>query len=109
MTKILTILDLKKPTQFDFKPKDHLELGEALDIIDVKRLQTGMVGDHRLYRPRLVVPRTFVAAPRPLWPHSRSGAAHPARRHSRCRFGWVHATGGAASRHVSRTPFSLRG
>jgi seryl-tRNA synthetase len=26
-----------KPTKFDFKPKDHLELGEALDIIDVKR------------------------------------------------------------------------
>lgn len=26
----------KKP-KFDFKPKDHLELGEALDIIDVKR------------------------------------------------------------------------
>lgn len=25
-----------KPTKFDFKPKDHLELGEALDIIDVK-------------------------------------------------------------------------
>ncbi|MCH8986755.1 serine--tRNA ligase [Patescibacteria group bacterium] len=24
-------------TKFDFKPKDHLELGEALDIIDVKR------------------------------------------------------------------------
>lgn len=26
-----------EPTKFDFKPKDHLELGEALDIIDVKR------------------------------------------------------------------------
>ena len=26
-----------KPTKFDFEPKDHLELGEALDIIDVKR------------------------------------------------------------------------
>jgi seryl-tRNA synthetase len=26
-----------KPTKFNFKPKDHLELGEALDIIDVKR------------------------------------------------------------------------
>jgi seryl-tRNA synthetase len=25
-----------KPKKFDFKPKDHLELGEALDIIDVK-------------------------------------------------------------------------
>ncbi|MBI2430739.1 MAG: serine--tRNA ligase [Candidatus Levybacteria bacterium] len=27
----------KEPTKFDFIPKDHLELGEALDIIDVKR------------------------------------------------------------------------
>lgn len=27
----------KEPTKFDFTPKDHLELGEALDIIDVKR------------------------------------------------------------------------
>ncbi|MDP2628882.1 MAG: serine--tRNA ligase [Nanoarchaeota archaeon] len=26
----------KEPTKFDFKPKDHLEIGEALDIIDVK-------------------------------------------------------------------------
>lgn len=26
-----------EPTKFGFKPKDHLELGEALDIIDVKR------------------------------------------------------------------------
>lgn len=26
-----------KPKAFDFTPKDHLELGEALDIIDVKR------------------------------------------------------------------------
>ena len=26
----------KNPTQFSFKPKDHLELGEILDIIDVK-------------------------------------------------------------------------
>lgn len=26
-----------EPTKFDFKPKDHLELGEALDIIDVKQ------------------------------------------------------------------------
>lgn len=27
----------KEPTKFTFKPKDHLELGEALDIIDVQR------------------------------------------------------------------------
>lgn len=27
----------KEPTKFNFKPKDHLELGEALDIIDTKR------------------------------------------------------------------------
>ncbi|MBI4089654.1 MAG: serine--tRNA ligase [Candidatus Levybacteria bacterium] len=26
----------KEPTKFDFKPKDHLELGEFLDVIDVK-------------------------------------------------------------------------
>lgn len=26
----------KEPTKLDFNPKDHLELGEALDIIDVK-------------------------------------------------------------------------
>jgi len=26
-----------EPKKFDFKPKDHLELGEALDIIDVRR------------------------------------------------------------------------
>jgi seryl-tRNA synthetase len=26
-----------KPKKFEFTPKDHLELGEALDIIDVKR------------------------------------------------------------------------
>ncbi|HEX9503188.1 MAG TPA: serine--tRNA ligase [Patescibacteria group bacterium] len=26
-----------KPNKFSFKPKDHLELGEALDIIDVQR------------------------------------------------------------------------
>jgi seryl-tRNA synthetase len=26
-----------EPTKFDFQPKDHLELGEALDIIDVKK------------------------------------------------------------------------
>ncbi len=27
----------KDPTKFDFKPKDHLELGKELDIIDVER------------------------------------------------------------------------
>lgn len=27
----------KEPTEFDFKPKDHLELGEVLDIIDMQR------------------------------------------------------------------------
>ncbi|MBI4096979.1 MAG: serine--tRNA ligase [Candidatus Levybacteria bacterium] len=27
----------KEPTKFTFKPKDHLELGETLDIIDVQR------------------------------------------------------------------------
>jgi seryl-tRNA synthetase len=27
----------RKPKKFSFKPKDHLDLGEALDIIDVKR------------------------------------------------------------------------
>jgi seryl-tRNA synthetase len=26
----------KEPTKFSFKPKDHLDIGEALDIIDVK-------------------------------------------------------------------------
>lgn len=26
-----------EPTKFDFKPKDHVELGESLDIIDIKR------------------------------------------------------------------------
>jgi len=26
-----------KPTKLDFKPKDHLELGELLDVIDIKR------------------------------------------------------------------------
>jgi len=26
-----------EPTKFDFTPKDHVELGEALDIIDIKR------------------------------------------------------------------------
>jgi len=27
----------KEPTKFDFEPKDHLTLGEALDLIDVER------------------------------------------------------------------------
>lgn len=27
----------KEPTKFEFTPKDHLELGESLDIIDVKK------------------------------------------------------------------------
>ena len=27
----------KEPTKFDFTPKDHLDLGESLDVIDVKR------------------------------------------------------------------------
>lgn len=27
----------KEPTKFDFTPRDHVELGEALDIIDIKR------------------------------------------------------------------------
>jgi seryl-tRNA synthetase len=31
------IRKFKEPTKFDFTPKDHLELGEALDIIDVER------------------------------------------------------------------------
>jgi len=31
------ISTFKKPTKFTFVPKDHLELGEALDIIDVKQ------------------------------------------------------------------------
>jgi seryl-tRNA synthetase len=31
------IRKFKEPTKFDFVPKDHLELGEALDIIDVER------------------------------------------------------------------------
>lgn len=30
------IKTVKEPTKFDFTPKDHLELGEALDIIDVQ-------------------------------------------------------------------------
>ncbi len=30
------IRQIGKPTKFDFKPKDHLDLGEKLDIIDVK-------------------------------------------------------------------------
>ncbi len=28
---------LRGPTKFDFAPKDHVELGEVLDIIDIKR------------------------------------------------------------------------
>ena len=35
--KILKDRTWGEKTKFDFKPKDHLELGEALDIIDVKR------------------------------------------------------------------------
>ncbi|HSX09428.1 MAG TPA: serine--tRNA ligase [Candidatus Saccharimonadales bacterium] len=35
------------PTKFDFKPKDHLELGELLDIIDVK--QAAVVSGSRFY------------------------------------------------------------
>ena len=31
------IRKFKEPKKFDFKPKDHLELGEMLDIIDVER------------------------------------------------------------------------
>jgi seryl-tRNA synthetase len=31
------IRKFKEPTKFTFKPKDHLELGEVLDIIDVER------------------------------------------------------------------------
>jgi len=31
------IRKFKEPTKFDFPAKDHLDLGEALDIIDVKR------------------------------------------------------------------------
>src|SRR6266480_2882078 len=31
------IRKFKEPAKFSFTPKDHLELGEALDIIDVKR------------------------------------------------------------------------
>lgn len=31
------IRKFKEPTKFTFKPKDHLELGELLDIIDVER------------------------------------------------------------------------
>jgi seryl-tRNA synthetase len=36
-----------KPTTFSFTPKDHLELGEALDIIDVK--QAAKVSGARFY------------------------------------------------------------
>lgn len=31
------IRQYKKPQTFDFKPKDHVELGESLDIFDLKR------------------------------------------------------------------------
>lgn len=31
------IREYKEPTRFSFKPKDHFELGQALDIIDVER------------------------------------------------------------------------
>lgn len=37
----------KEPTKFTFKPKDHLELGETLDIIDVK--QAAQVSGARFY------------------------------------------------------------
>lgn len=37
----------KEPTQFSFTPKDHLELSEALDIIDVK--QAAKVSGARFY------------------------------------------------------------
>ena len=33
----VVLKEIGEKTKFDFKPKDHLELGEALDIIDVKR------------------------------------------------------------------------
>lgn len=36
-----------EPKKFDFKPKDHLELGELLDIIDVK--QAAVVSGTRFY------------------------------------------------------------
>ena len=36
-----------KPTKFSFKPKDHLEIGEALDIIDVKK--AAVVSGARFY------------------------------------------------------------
>lgn len=37
----------KEPKKFSFKPKDHLELGESLDIIDVK--QAAKVSGARFY------------------------------------------------------------
>lgn len=37
----------KEPTKFNFTPKDHLELGEALNIIDVK--QAALVSGSRFY------------------------------------------------------------
>jgi len=33
----VVIKTYKEPTKFSFTPKDHLELGETLDIIDIKR------------------------------------------------------------------------
>jgi len=33
----VVVREVGKKTRFDFKPKDHLELGEKLDIIDTKR------------------------------------------------------------------------
>ena len=33
----VVVREVGKKTKFDFKPKDHLELGEKLDIIDTKR------------------------------------------------------------------------
>jgi seryl-tRNA synthetase len=41
------IKTFKEPTKFAFTPKDHLELGEALDIIDVK--QAAKVSGARFY------------------------------------------------------------
>ncbi|OGE01035.1 serine--tRNA ligase [Candidatus Curtissbacteria bacterium RIFCSPLOWO2_02_FULL_40_11] len=32
-----TIREVGRKTQFNFKPKDHLELGEGLDLIDIER------------------------------------------------------------------------
>ena len=36
-TENVVVKEVGKVTKFDFKPKDHLELGENLDLIDVKR------------------------------------------------------------------------